>query len=91
MQDVVRNLRRIAARLRGEDVPGLEELDPARPDPATLSALLEHEARWAELEAAGAKSRILGRTALESGSGTVNLELRDVPAEDFLGMPATRK
>jgi hypothetical protein len=41
-KSVAENLRRIARRLRGEAVEGLESLDPS--DPFATASLLEHEA-----------------------------------------------
>lgn len=52
---VVSNLRRIAARLRGEDVPGLEAISAS--DGTMLAAAIEHEALHLEIYLVRTKCR----------------------------------
>lgn len=54
LMDAARNLRRIARRIRGESVSGLNGLDPIDPD--MVAGVIEHEAKHLELEARGGKT-----------------------------------
>lgn len=85
MMDVAENLKRLARRLRGENVPGLEELDPG--DPAAVATLLEHEAGLLELEALGGKTPAALRIVRKAGLEVVRMELKDPDPSDFLGLP----